>query len=330
MKSLTNEEKLLKLKEKFEITHCKKYSYDWNTYSGNKNKMRIICPEHGEFWTSPNNHSSSHNSCGCPKCSKTYHYTTEEFIKKAKIIHKNKFNYDKTIYIKCNEKVEIICPEHGEFWQIANDHLKGRGCPKCGILHLHKIFNKGKDKFIKEATLIHKKYDYSKVNYVNAKTKICVICPEHGEFFITPDNHITQKQGCPVCIKNFTSEIKIKELLDKNNIKYIHHYNEKWLGRLVIDFYLPDYRIAIEVQGEQHFKPVRYFGGSIKHEQQCERDERKYNLCVQNDIKMLYFTYVAKHIVPQDYIDVIYHSERSLIKYIKKTLLFQETFFKEK
>ncbi len=57
--------------------------------------------------------------------------TTQEFIEKAKKVHGNKYNYSKVEYIKSGLKVCIICPEHGEFWQIANAHLQGQGCPEC-------------------------------------------------------------------------------------------------------------------------------------------------------------------------------------------------------
>ena len=57
--------------------------------------------------------------------------TTEEFIKRSKEIHKNKYNYNKTIYVDNKTKVEIECPEHGIFSQLPGNHLKGHGCPDC-------------------------------------------------------------------------------------------------------------------------------------------------------------------------------------------------------
>ena len=56
------------------------------------------------------------------------------------------------------------------------------------------------DGFIARAISVHKnKYDYSKTTIGTWKTKVCIICPEHWEFWKTPDNHIRQKQGCPIC-----------------------------------------------------------------------------------------------------------------------------------
>ena len=80
--------------------------------------MCIICPEHGEFWMKPNNHLNGQN---CPKCALieqgiNRRKTTEQFIKEAKEIHGDKYNYDKVTYINSQTKVEIICPVHGSFW----------------------------------------------------------------------------------------------------------------------------------------------------------------------------------------------------------------------
>lgn len=73
---------------------------------------------------------------------KTTRLTTEEFIKEAKEIHGDKYDYSKTIYKKVTEKVCIICPKHGEFWQKPNGHLSGNGCPKCKSSKMEEKFSK--------------------------------------------------------------------------------------------------------------------------------------------------------------------------------------------
>ena len=125
--------------------------------------------------------------------------TTEQFIEKAKQIHGNKYDYSKVNYVSSNTKVCIICPEHGEFWQTPNSHLNGNGCSSCK--GLKKLTTK---EFIERAKQVHgNKYDYSKTIYVNKRTKVCIICPIHGEFYQTPHNHVYQKQGCPECGKKY-------------------------------------------------------------------------------------------------------------------------------
>lgn len=127
-------------------------------------------------------------------------YTTEKIIGKFKKIHGNKYDYSKVNFIKTTIKVCIICPEHGEFWQEPHAHLKGQGCPKCGIIKRAKSKTNTNEKFIQKAKNVHgDKYDYSKINYINNKTKILIICPVHGEFEITPNAHINEKRGCPKC-----------------------------------------------------------------------------------------------------------------------------------
>ena len=127
----------------------------------------------------------------------------EHFIEKAYTVHGNKYDYSKVEYYNCKEKVCIICPEHGEFWQTPDNHLQGRGCPICRYISSSKKNTKNINDFIKKAEEVHnKKYDYSKVEYKNNSTKVCIICPEHGEFWQTPTVHIDKKQGCPKCSKN--------------------------------------------------------------------------------------------------------------------------------
>ena len=117
--------------------------------------------------------------------------------------------------------------------------------------------------FIKKYRKIHgDKYDYSKVDYINNHTKVCIICPEHGEFWQVPNNHLNG-YGCPKCVMSHM-ENNISQLLNRNDIKYIPQCTFEWLkykNNLYLDFYLPDYNIAIECQGEQHFEPVEHFGG---------------------------------------------------------------------
>ena len=109
---------------------------------------------------------------------------TKEFIEKAKRIHGDKYDYSKVKYVNNRTKVCIICPEHGEFWQRPTSHLKGCICYRCSQKAKAKKQKKSStNEFIEKAKKIHgDKYDYSKVEYINAKTKVCIICPEHGEF----------------------------------------------------------------------------------------------------------------------------------------------------
>lgn len=109
--------------------HGGKYDYSKVIYTYNKAPVEIICPIHEEFWQTPNYHM---NGGGCPRCTKRlWKLTTEIFIGRANRIHDFRYNYSRVVYENGASKVEIICPTHGTFWQVAQDHLSGHGCHKC-------------------------------------------------------------------------------------------------------------------------------------------------------------------------------------------------------
>ena len=109
--------------------------------------------------------------------------TTYEFIEKAKKVHGDKYDYSKVEYVNSRTKICIICPQHGEFWQTPNAHLMKEGCPKCKGENVSKVNRRTTNEFIEKAKKVHgDKYDYSKVDYKNNSTKVCIICPIHGEF----------------------------------------------------------------------------------------------------------------------------------------------------
>lgn len=119
---------------------------------------------------------------------------SEIFLEKANIKHNNKYDYSQCNIINSKIKVNIICPIHGTFQQRPNDHLNGYGCGKCG--GTKKLTN---NEFINKVNIVHNnKYDYSECNYVTTRTKVNIICPVHGIFEQTPNNHLDGK-GCKQC-----------------------------------------------------------------------------------------------------------------------------------
>lgn len=131
--------------------------------------------------------------------------TQEEVIAKFIAAHGYKYDYSKVEYKGTDKPVCIICPIHGEFWQKPVHHQRGCECTKCRHDKLAAINeerrNTAAKEFEEKARKVHgDKYDYSKVEYVNALTNVTIICPIHGEFERRPSDHIsTQKQGCPEC-----------------------------------------------------------------------------------------------------------------------------------
>ena len=117
------------------------------------------------------------------------------FIECAKQRHGDKYDYSKVIYKNSITPVKIVCPIHGVFEQKPVNHLRRSGCPKCVPSW------SDTDEFIKKAQKIHgDKYDYSKVNYKDNQTGVCIICPEHGEFMQTPQSHLSGS-GCQQCAR---------------------------------------------------------------------------------------------------------------------------------
>lgn len=111
---------------------------------------------------------------------------------------------------------------HGEFIQTSHDHLKGIGCPKCGIIKRSFVRKLGIKKFIEKSNVIHsKKYNYSDVNYINNYTKIEIICKEHGPFLQTPNSHLSGN-GCSKCSNTISyQETQFLDYLNIPNTKKI-------------------------------------------------------------------------------------------------------------
>ena len=177
-----------------------------NQWIGNNTKLILKCSIHGKWETTSYVHFI--NGTGCRQCSilsknkeKMDKYS-KEFLEKAKIIHKNKYDYSLVNYTKANSYINIICPIHGIFQQTPNSHLNGTGCPKCGKIVQAKNHSLTTEEFVRRSKEIHgDKYDYSKVNYINNYTDVCIICPIHGEFWQKAYDHLDNLHPCKECRK---------------------------------------------------------------------------------------------------------------------------------
>ena len=189
--------------------HNNKYDYSKSNYIKSSEKLEIICPIHGSFWQRANRHLQGD---GCPYCGGTKKLTTEEFIKKAQKVHNNKYDYSESEYINNSKPLKIICPTHGDFWQIPYHHLEGVGCPKC---YGNKKLTT--EEFIKKARVIHgNKYDYSESEYIGNNKKLTIKCNSCGNIFEQePNNHLSD-HGCPYCLHKISRQEKfIAELIQK-------------------------------------------------------------------------------------------------------------------
>lgn len=181
------------LEERFKQIHGDKYDYVKAIYKNNTFKIEIICKEHRQsFWQTPISHLEG---SGCPLCARDKkRLSLEDFIERANKKHGSKYNYSLVKFKHSNEKTTIICPEHGEFNQKPDTHLSGAGCPACANVN-----SPTTEDFLKKATEVHgDRYDYSQSMYLNAGTKISVICKIHGVFMQIPRVHL-RGSGCPKC-----------------------------------------------------------------------------------------------------------------------------------
>ena len=264
--------------------HNNKYDYSLVEYKNANIKIKIICLIHGVFEQEPGNHTQGQ---GCPKCLGK-NRTTEDLIIDFNKIHNFKYDYSLIEFTKCNDKIKIICKKHGIFEQTPQSHLSGSGCNICGGSK-----KKTNEEFIIESNIIHNyKYDYSLSEYKNAKTKIKIICKEHGVFEQKPSHHITGI-GCPSCNES-KGEKEVRNFLISNNIKFTQNkrFNKcKDKTSLPFDFYLPGHNICIEYDGIQHFEVINYFGGESALKTQKIRDQIKTDYCKNNNIKLIRIKY---------------------------------------
>lgn len=275
------------------LVHGNKYDYSKVEYANNHTKVCIICPVHGEFLQTPKGHLKGQ---GCRLCynqrtKERLYKTTDQFIKESKFVHGDKYDYSKVHYIGCFDKVCIICPEHGEFWQKPQHHLQGCGCIKCGYIKNGLKSRVTLESFIERANEIHEyKYDYSKSEYIDTHSKVCIICPEHGEFWQTPLNHL-QGHGCSKCNMSIL-ENDVRIMLINKSITYESQKSFTWLKdhkSMFLDFYIKDKQITVECQGIQHFTLCSYFGGYKEFKSTQNRDILKYQQCKGHNIEVIYY-----------------------------------------
>lgn len=264
-------------------------------YQGDKIYVDCKCKICGNEWKDTPTHLKQGRGCSICKKNQKRQESQEDFIKRSQEIHNNKYDYSKVKYINQQSYVTIICQEHGEFEQIPNSHLRGRGCPKCANKNRNINNRKTTEQFVKEAILIHgNKYNYDKVNYIEAHTPVIITCPIHGDFEQTPNKHLSRQHGCPKC--QLKSQTKLYEKLKESfpNEEILFEVNKTiipWIENQRIDIYFPKHNIAIEYNGEQHYIQKECFGGEIGFNDTKERDTLKRLKCKENNCTLFEVKY---------------------------------------
>jgi len=259
--------------------HGDKYDYSLVDYKTAHTKVKIICSKHGVFEQKPMKHTQGQ---GCRLCSiDTQHlsqrYDTDTFIKKAKSVHGDRYDYSKVQYSKSTVKVKIICSKHGAFEQVPTTHLRGGGCKKCALMYTAVVNKSTKADFVRKAVLTHGYvYDYTNSVFIADKKPIEIGCKKHGTFKQIPNNH-TQGSGCPICgNQNSSQEEALASFVEQ--YATIKRNSRSELDGFELDIYAPDYNFAIEYNGA-------YWHSERQKNRQYHKN--KYLLCKDRGIRLL-------------------------------------------
>lgn len=258
-------------------------------------KIPIICPVHGEFIQNSSNHLRGK---GCASCANRQEISTKEFIRRAKEVHGDKYDYSLVSYKNMKSKIDIICLSHGVFSQTPEQHIRlKQGCSVCsGNRRITKQTLEEKFINIYGENLIDLSYIE---NIKNNSQKIKILCKQCNKFFYKTPSKLLSRGG-HYCSYTSKGEMIIENILSKNNIGYIAQYSNaectnnldyKKRNRLYFDFFLPKENICIEFQGIQHFTPVEKFGGFDDFLLRIKNDQIKKNYLINNKINLLLINY---------------------------------------
>jgi hypothetical protein len=228
MRKLTTHEFI----EKAITVHGTTYSYQDTSYTNMQTKVSVFCPKHQKtFVVSPVKHIAG---TGCPTCTKEQQAArqqidTPEFIRRAKSVHGEIYDYSSTVYVNNKDKVEVICRVHGSFLISPNNHTSKAnkcGCSECGRIAISNSKFKDTNWFVSEAKKLHgDTFDYSNSTYVDHATKIEIKCKSHGPFFQLASQHFKTKRCCPKCT---TSSSKAETAL-LDYVKVPNSCRQKWV-----------------------------------------------------------------------------------------------------
>lgn len=252
-------------------------------YVNNHTNVEVKCNICGETFTPKPDNLLHHH--GCPSCGGNKKMTREMFIKRAKEIHGNKYDYSKVEWVDKFTEVTIICPVHGEFKQIPKYHFYQQGCKECSKLTMGSERLSLK-RFLEKAKEVHgDRYDYSLIKgFRNNREKLPIRCREHGVFMQSAHAHTDSRQGCPECGKLIVGEAHEGHRLT----------NEEFVSKAMLvhgkkyDYSLVDYKdtktpvvIICRKHGEFKQKPNYHLTGNGC--QQCFEEKRGQSSLISYD-----------------------------------------------
>lgn len=274
--------------EKARNVHGDKYDYSMVVYVNSRTPVMIICPEHGMFLQRPKDHLSG---SGCNQCANNKKRSTrEDFIRRARKVHCDRYDYSLVEYVNNHNKIKIICSKHGVFEQTPANHLNKHGCPLCKACVLAERLTLTTKEFITRSREVHgNKYDYSLVEYIQGRTPVKIICKKHGEFMQKPNDHL-DGHGCPSCacitsktekelcefVKQLVPHLEVQNnvrgLIGEFSVRFKGDKERKIIKNAELDIYIPELRLAIEYNG-MYWHDVRSkgYGYHLGKRQACDR-----------------------------------------------------------
>jgi very-short-patch-repair endonuclease len=217
--------------------------------------------------------------------------TQDEFLRRAHVLHGRRYDYSKTIYRGTNYKVTIVCRKHGPFKQWGHTHIEGNGCRACQ----YDGMRIGIARFLKHARATHGlRYNYSKVRYKRNDIKVKIICRKHGVFEQRPDSHFSGS-ACPRCKSSYGEAVVAQALLGLK-IQFLRQAKLITGRQNSFDFLLPEQKVLIEYNGEQHYLPVAPWGGRARLRVYKQSDAMKRTWAHRNGYRLIVIPYTVRNI----------------------------------
>ncbi len=198
MRKLTQEQFL----DRCRAAHGSSLDFTETVYLSGLHKVTVRCARHGLFTILPSNLLKP--GSGCPGCGRARAASGRAndlaaFLQKSRAAHGERYDYSGVIYTRSTALVQIVCPEHGAFHQVAAEHLRGYGCQRCGDEERGRAAQHTTSEFIARCKAVHgERYRYDAVVYRGIRHPVTLTCPEHGDFEQLPQDHWNGAH-CPRC-----------------------------------------------------------------------------------------------------------------------------------
>ena len=279
-----------------------RFDYSMSDVNGKDGVIKIKCNICGTVFESTPHHHIGGLQGGCPTCRYKYVADAEkipfnEFVRRARETHGDKYSYNKETYTDISSKTTITCKTHGDFEQYAIIHVNGCGCDYCARELVRESRMLNTDIFVRRAKDKYgDRFDLTDTVYKGWDKNVTIKCNTCGEYFEQKPNNFLRGFGCPNCNLS-NGETIIKKFLEDCSINFKQQYalpNEDLFcsnKKLFVDFFLPDLNTIIEFNGDQHYRPVEMWGGKEQFEKQQRRDNAVRSYCEDHNITLIEIPY---------------------------------------